>query len=53
MMEKERNRFMKIVHTTCSKIVHTIILQVVILLFPIKASAQWGFDVPGGGSLYQ
>ena len=46
MMEKERNRFRKIVHTTYSKIVHTIILLIVILLFPIKASAQLGFDVP-------
>ena len=36
---------MKIVHTTYSKIVLTIILLIVILLFPIKASAQWGFDV--------
>ena len=38
MMGKERNRF--------SRIVHTIILLIVILLLPIKASAQWGFDVP-------
>lgn len=28
------------------KKVHTIILLIVILEFPIKASAQWGFDVP-------
>lgn len=46
MMGKERNRFSKIAHVTYSKIVHTIILLVVILLFPIKASAQLGFDVP-------
>ena len=37
-MGKEKNRFRKIVYTT--------ILLIVTLLFPIKASAQWGFDVP-------
>lgn len=46
MMKKERNRFSKTVHTTYSKIVHTIILLIVTILFPIKASAQLGFDVP-------
>lgn len=28
------------------KKVNAIILLIVILQFPIKASAQWGFDVP-------
>lgn len=46
MMEKEKNRFREIVHAAYSKIVYTIILLIVALLFPIKASAQWNFDVP-------
>ena len=46
MMEKANNRFFKIVHTISRKKVNTILLLIVILLFPIKASAQWGFDVP-------
>lgn len=46
MMEKEKNRFREIVHVAYSKIVYTIILLIVALLFPIKASAQWNFDVP-------
>lgn len=37
---------MGIAYTTYSKIVFTIILLAVTLLLPIKASAQWGFDVP-------
>lgn len=36
---------MKEVHTILRKEVHTIILLIVILQFPIKASAQWAFDV--------
>lgn len=46
MIKKDKNRFREIVHATYSKIVYTIILLTVALLFPIKASAQWGFDVP-------
>lgn len=46
MMEKEKNRCREIVYATYSKIVYTIILLLVALLFPIKASAQWNFDVP-------
>lgn len=45
-MEKEKNRCREIVYATYSKIVYTIILLLVALLFPIKASAQWNFDVP-------
>ena len=45
-MEKERNRFRKVVHTICRKRVNAIILLIVTLLFPVKASAQWNFDVP-------
>lgn len=45
-MEKEKNRFRKVVHTIFRKKVNTIILLIVTLLFSIKASAQWGFDVP-------
>ena len=37
-MEKGKSKF--------TKLVHTIILLIVLLQFPIKASAQWGFDVP-------
>lgn len=46
MMEKEKNRCKEIVYATYSKIVYTIMLLIVALLFPIKASAQWNFDVP-------
>lgn len=46
MMEKEKNRCREIVYATYSKIVYTIILLLVALLYPIKASAQWNFDVP-------
>lgn len=46
MMEKEKNRCREIVYATYSKIVYTIILHMVALLYPIKASAQWNFDVP-------
>lgn len=46
MMEKEKNRCREIVYATYSIIVYTIILLLVALLFPIKASAQWNFDVP-------
>lgn len=45
-MEKEKNRFRKVVHTIFRKKVNTIILLIVTLLFSVKASAQWGFDVP-------
>lgn len=37
-MKKGKSKF--------TKIVHTIILLLVLFQFPIKASAQWGFDVP-------
>lgn len=37
-MEKGKSKF--------TKLVHTIILLLVLFQFPIKASAQWGFDVP-------
>lgn len=46
IMEERKSRFGKVVYTTYSKEVNAIILLVIILLFPIKASAQWGFDVP-------
>ena len=46
MMKKGKNSFRKIVHPMFRKKVNTIILLIVIFLFPIKAIAQWKFDVP-------
>ena len=51
IVEERKNKFSKVGCTMFSKKVNTSILLVVIVLlvivlFPIKASAQWGFDVP-------